>query len=48
MPWLRRIVTGLSLQRLRFASKSVHVVLWWAKWHWDRFLFQLFGFSLSI
>jgi hypothetical protein len=21
---------------------------WWTKWHWDRFLFQYFGFSLPV
>jgi hypothetical protein len=22
--------------------------LWWEKWHWDRFFFDFFGFSISV
>jgi hypothetical protein len=22
--------------------------LWWAKWHWDRFFSEYFGFPLSV
>jgi hypothetical protein len=22
--------------------------LWWAKWHWDRFILEYFGFLLSV
>jgi hypothetical protein len=22
--------------------------LWWKKWHWDRILYEFFGFPLSI
>jgi hypothetical protein len=27
---------------------SVHVGLWWTKWHWDRFFPEYFGFPLPI
>jgi hypothetical protein len=41
VPWLRRLVAGLS------PAQSVWD-LWWAKWHWDRFFPEHFGFPLSI
>jgi hypothetical protein len=42
MPWLRQLVTGLSLWRPGFTPRSVHVGFVVGKMHWDRF------FSVSI
>jgi hypothetical protein len=48
VPWLRRLVTSLSLWRPGFAPGSIQWDLWWTKWHWDRFLSESYGFPLSI
>jgi hypothetical protein len=38
----------LSSCRLGFAPRSVHVGLWWAKWHLDIFFRELFSSPVSI
>jgi hypothetical protein len=48
IPWLRQLVASLSPQRPRFKPWSVHVGFVWTKRQWDRFLSQLFFFTLSI
>jgi hypothetical protein len=42
VPWLRRLVAGISPQRpgVRSQVKSMQD-LWWKKWYWDRFLSEL-------
>jgi hypothetical protein len=44
VPWLRRLTTGLSPRRPKFAPGSIQWDLWWTKWHWDRFFSESFGF----
>jgi hypothetical protein len=44
VPWLRRLVPGLSPRMPGFASGSVRVGFVWKNWHWDRFLSEFFRF----
>jgi hypothetical protein len=44
VPWLRRLVAGLSPRRPGFAPGSIQRDLWRTKWHWDRFFSEFFGF----
>jgi hypothetical protein len=48
VPWLKRLVAGLSSRRPAFVPGSVHVAFAGTKWHWDRFISEFFGFPLSI
>jgi hypothetical protein len=48
VPWLRRLVAGLSPWLPEFAPRSIQWDLWWTKWHWDRFFSESSGFPLSI
>jgi hypothetical protein len=48
MPWLRRLVAGLSLRWPGFAPGQSMWDLWWTKWHWDRVFSEFFGFSMSV
>jgi hypothetical protein len=48
VPWFRRLVTTLSSWRPVFPPRSVHVDLWWTKWHRAEFSFEFFGFPLSV
>jgi hypothetical protein len=49
VPWLRRLVAGLSPQRPGFDPGGQSMWdLWWTKWHWDRVFSEYFGFLLSI
>jgi hypothetical protein len=48
VPWLRRLVAGLSPRRSGLILGQSMWDLWWTKWHWDRFLPEYFGFPLSI
>jgi len=36
MPWLKQLVTGLSLWRPVFSPGPLHVGFVWTNWHWDR------------
>jgi hypothetical protein len=49
VPWLRRLVAGLSPRRPG-SDPGDHFMwdLWWTKWHWDRFFVKYFDFPLSI
>jgi hypothetical protein len=48
VPWLKRLVVGLSPRRHGFAPGQSMWVLWWTKWHWDRFSSEFFSFPLSV
>jgi hypothetical protein len=48
MPWFLQLVAGLSLQRPSSCPGQSMQDLWYTKWHWDRFFFELFGFPLSV
>jgi hypothetical protein len=42
VPWLRRLIAGLSLPKARVRSRGQSMWdLWWTKWHWNRFLSEL-------
>jgi hypothetical protein len=43
MPWLRRLVAGLSLRKAGFAPRSLQLDLCWTKWQWSRFISELLG-----
>jgi hypothetical protein len=47
VPWLRRLVAGLSSQRPGFAPQS-EFYLSWVNRHWDTFSSKFFCFSLSV
>jgi hypothetical protein len=44
VPWLRRLVTGVSPGR----PCQPICYLWWTKWHRNRFFSEFFGFPLPI
>jgi hypothetical protein len=48
VPWLRRLVTDLSLLSLwsRFGQSMWD--LWWKKWQWDRFFCEFLRFPFNI
>jgi hypothetical protein len=48
MPWLRRVVACLSLQRPSFDPRQVCGNLLWTVLHLDGFLSQFFCFPLSV
>jgi hypothetical protein len=48
VPWLRRLIAGLSPRRPGLAPRSIQWDLWWTKWHWDRFFSESFGFPVNI
>jgi hypothetical protein len=48
VPWLRRLVAGLSARRPGFDPGSAMWDLWWTKWHWDMGFPQYFSVPLSI
>jgi hypothetical protein len=48
MPWLRQLVTGLSLRRSKFAPGSVHVGFLVNREAFDRFFTEFFLFLLSV
>jgi hypothetical protein len=48
MPWCRQLVAGLSAQMPGFGSGQSMCNFWWTEWHWDKFLSQYFGLSLSL
>jgi hypothetical protein len=45
LPWIRQLVAGLSTQRPRFAPDQSMLDLWWARWFWERFFSDYFGFG---
>jgi hypothetical protein len=45
VPWLRRLVAGLSTRRFGFSPRSIQWDLWWTKWLWDWFISKFFRFS---
>jgi hypothetical protein len=44
VPWLRRLVTGLSPRQPGITPRPIQWDLWWTKWHWGRFFSEFFGF----
>jgi hypothetical protein len=48
VPWLRRLVAGLSPRRLGSIAGQSMWDLWWTKWHCDRLFSQYVGFLLSV
>jgi hypothetical protein len=48
VPWLRRLVAGLSPRSPVSLPGQSMWDLWWTKWHWDRLFSEFFGFPLSI
>jgi hypothetical protein len=48
VPWLRRLVAGLSPRRPGFDPDQSMWDLWWTKWQCARFFPEYFGFPLSI
>jgi hypothetical protein len=47
VPWLRRLVAGLSPWRPSLLPVQSMWDLWWTKWHWERFFLKFFSFTLS-
>jgi hypothetical protein len=41
VPWLRYLITVLSLRRPKFD-------FWWTKWHWDSSFSEFCGLTLSL
>jgi hypothetical protein len=48
VPWLRRLVVGLSQWRTGFDQRDARVRLAWTESHCDRFIAEYFGFLLSL
>jgi hypothetical protein len=48
VPWLRRLVAGLSPGRPGSHPNQSMWDLWWTEWYWDRFSSEFFGFPLSV
>jgi len=48
VPWLRRLVAGLSPWRPGFSLRPVYVGFVGTQWHWYRFFSKNFSFSLSV
>jgi hypothetical protein len=48
VPWLRRLVSGLSQLKPDFAPGQFVWDLWWTEWHWNRFISEFLGFPLSV
>jgi hypothetical protein len=44
MPWLRRLITGLSPRRPDSRLGQCMWDLWWEKWHWDSLFSEFFSF----
>jgi hypothetical protein len=48
MPWLRRLVVGLSPWTPGFTPGYVHCDMWWTTWQWDRVFSKFFTILLSV
>lgn len=43
-PILKRLFADFLPRRTWFVPRAVHMGFLWTKWHWNRFLFECFGF----
>jgi hypothetical protein len=48
VPWLRRLVAGLSPRSPKSRPCQFMWDLRWVKWHWERFFSEFFGLTLSV
>ena len=48
VPWLRQLVIVLSPWRPGFSLRPVLMGFVGTQWHWNRFFFKNFSFSLSV